>query len=274
MSIKLELPKLTDLKPRITVIGVGGAGCNAINNMIAAGLNGVDFVVANTDAQALADLERRAPAAARRQSDGRPGRRLEARDRRGGRRGGGRGHPRADHRLAHGFHRRRHGRRYRHRRGRRHRAHRQGARHPRRRHRDQAVSLRRRAAHAHGRGRHRRDPQAGRHADRHPQPEPVPRRQREDDVRRGVRAGRPGSLFGRRLHRRSHHQGRPDQPRLRRRAHHHERHGLGGDGHGRGFGRAPRHPCRRGGRSPIRCSTRSRSEGRRACCCRSPAATT
>jgi cell division protein FtsZ len=54
MSIKLELPKLNDLKPRITVIGVGGAGCNAINNMIAAGLNGVDFVVANTDAQALA----------------------------------------------------------------------------------------------------------------------------------------------------------------------------------------------------------------------------
>jgi cell division protein FtsZ len=54
MSIKLQLPKLTDLKPRITVIGVGGAGCNAINNMISAGLTGVDFVVANTDAQALA----------------------------------------------------------------------------------------------------------------------------------------------------------------------------------------------------------------------------
>ncbi|MBV1693250.1 MAG: cell division protein FtsZ [Hyphomicrobiales bacterium] len=53
MSIKLDLPKLTDLKPRITVIGVGGAGCNAINNMIAAGLEGVEFVVANTDAQAL-----------------------------------------------------------------------------------------------------------------------------------------------------------------------------------------------------------------------------
>lgn len=45
--------KLTDLKPRLTVVGVGGAGCNAINNMIAAGLQGVDFVVANTDAQAL-----------------------------------------------------------------------------------------------------------------------------------------------------------------------------------------------------------------------------
>ena len=54
MSIKLQLPKLTDLKPRINVIGVGGAGCNAINNMISAGLDGVDFVVANTDAQALA----------------------------------------------------------------------------------------------------------------------------------------------------------------------------------------------------------------------------
>lgn len=54
MSIKLQLPKLTDLKPRITVIGVGGAGCNAINNMIGSGLTGVDFVVANTDAQALA----------------------------------------------------------------------------------------------------------------------------------------------------------------------------------------------------------------------------
>jgi len=54
MSIKLQLPKLTDLKPRITVVGVGGAGCNAINNMISAGLTGVEFVVANTDAQALA----------------------------------------------------------------------------------------------------------------------------------------------------------------------------------------------------------------------------
>ncbi|MGD9784711.1 MAG: cell division protein FtsZ [Hyphomicrobiaceae bacterium] len=53
MSIKLQLPTLTDLRPRITVMGVGGAGCNAVNNMIAAGLSGVEFVVANTDAQAL-----------------------------------------------------------------------------------------------------------------------------------------------------------------------------------------------------------------------------
>jgi cell division protein FtsZ len=54
MSINLQLPTLTDLRPRLTVIGVGGAGCNAVNNMIAAGLTGVEFVVANTDAQALA----------------------------------------------------------------------------------------------------------------------------------------------------------------------------------------------------------------------------
>ena len=54
MSINLELPEVTELKPRLTVIGVGGAGGNAINNMIASGLDGVDFVVANTDAQALA----------------------------------------------------------------------------------------------------------------------------------------------------------------------------------------------------------------------------
>lgn len=54
MSIKLQPPKLADLKPRITVIGVGGAGGNAINNMIASGLTGVEYIVANTDAQALA----------------------------------------------------------------------------------------------------------------------------------------------------------------------------------------------------------------------------
>jgi cell division protein FtsZ len=53
MNIKLQLPKVTELSPRITVIGIGGAGGNAVNNMIASGLTGVNFVVANTDAQAL-----------------------------------------------------------------------------------------------------------------------------------------------------------------------------------------------------------------------------
>src|SRR6187399_390735 len=53
MSINLKIPDIRELKPRITVFGVGGAGGNAVNNMISAGLQGVDFVVANTDAQAL-----------------------------------------------------------------------------------------------------------------------------------------------------------------------------------------------------------------------------
>ncbi|MGZ9020937.1 MAG: cell division protein FtsZ [Rhodoplanes sp.] len=53
MSINEKSPDLRELKPRITVFGVGGAGGNAVNNMIRAGLQGVDFVVANTDAQAL-----------------------------------------------------------------------------------------------------------------------------------------------------------------------------------------------------------------------------
>jgi cell division protein FtsZ len=53
MTINLNIPDIRELKPRITVFGVGGAGGNAVNNMIGAGLQGVDFVVANTDAQAL-----------------------------------------------------------------------------------------------------------------------------------------------------------------------------------------------------------------------------
>ncbi|MFZ8324147.1 cell division protein FtsZ, partial [Staphylococcus aureus] len=52
--MNLHLPsQLETLKPKITVVGVGGAGGNAVNNMIAAKLEGVDFVIANTDAQAL-----------------------------------------------------------------------------------------------------------------------------------------------------------------------------------------------------------------------------
>ncbi len=55
MSIKLAVPdkNMMQLKPRISVIGVGGGGGNAVNNMISQNLEGVDFIVANTDAQAL-----------------------------------------------------------------------------------------------------------------------------------------------------------------------------------------------------------------------------
>ena len=53
MPIEFENSELTELTPKIAVIGVGGAGCNAVTNMIKANLQGVDFVVANTDAQSL-----------------------------------------------------------------------------------------------------------------------------------------------------------------------------------------------------------------------------
>lgn len=57
MGIDFSHSELTELTPKITVIGVGGAGGNAVNNMVAASLQGVDFVVANTDAQALANSQ-------------------------------------------------------------------------------------------------------------------------------------------------------------------------------------------------------------------------
>jgi cell division protein FtsZ len=53
MALNITPPDIHELKPKITVFGVGGAGGNAVNNMITAGLQGVDFIVANTDAQAL-----------------------------------------------------------------------------------------------------------------------------------------------------------------------------------------------------------------------------
>jgi len=67
MAIKLGAPEVKELRPRITVLGVGGAGGNAVNNMISSKLEGVDFIVANTDAQALAQskAERRIQIGAR-----------------------------------------------------------------------------------------------------------------------------------------------------------------------------------------------------------------
>ena len=54
MPINITVPQQENtLKPRITVIGVGGAGGNAVNNMIVSKLEGVEFLVANTDAQSL-----------------------------------------------------------------------------------------------------------------------------------------------------------------------------------------------------------------------------
>jgi cell division protein FtsZ len=61
MTLNLTMPgQEQELKPRITVFGVGGAGGNAVNNMIEKQLDGVDFVVANTDAQALSQTNSQA----------------------------------------------------------------------------------------------------------------------------------------------------------------------------------------------------------------------
>jgi len=53
MTINFKAPEIKELKPRILVLGVGGAGGNAINEMINAGLQGVEFIAVNTDAQDL-----------------------------------------------------------------------------------------------------------------------------------------------------------------------------------------------------------------------------
>ena len=167
MTINLNIPDIRELKPRITVFGVGGAGGNAVNNMITAGLQGVDFVVANTDAQALTmskaerivqmgvqvteglgagsqpDVGR---AAAEEAID-------EIRD-----------HLSGAHMV---FRHRRHGRRHRHRRGAGDRQVCARDRHSHRRRRHQAVPLRRPAAHAHRRERHHRAAEVRRHAAHH-----------------------------------------------------------------------------------------------------------
>lgn len=57
MAMNITLEEMEELRPQITVFGVGGAGGNAVNNMITSGLTGVSFVVANTDAQALTNAQ-------------------------------------------------------------------------------------------------------------------------------------------------------------------------------------------------------------------------
>ena len=53
MTINFKTPDIKELKPRILVLGIGGAGGNAINGMIESGLQGVEFIAVNTDAQDL-----------------------------------------------------------------------------------------------------------------------------------------------------------------------------------------------------------------------------
>ena len=53
INVSIKTPEVQKLSPKITVVGVGGAGVNAVNNMISSGLEGCDFLVGNTDAQSL-----------------------------------------------------------------------------------------------------------------------------------------------------------------------------------------------------------------------------
>ena len=53
MTINFKSPEIKELQPRLLVLGVGGAGGNAINEMIDSGLQGVEFIAVNTDAQDL-----------------------------------------------------------------------------------------------------------------------------------------------------------------------------------------------------------------------------
>ena len=217
MSINLKIPDIRELKPRITVFGVGGAGGNAVNNMITAGLQGVDFVVANTDAQALtmSKAERiiqmgvqvtEGLGAGSQPEVGRAAAEEvidEIRDHLTGAHmvfvtagmGGGTGTGAAPviARVAKEL----------------------GI---------LTVGVVTKPFHFEGqrrmqyrRSRHRRTAEMRRHPDHHPEPEPVPGGQREDHLRRRLRDGRPGALLRRRLHHRPDGQGRPDQPRLRRR---------------------------------------------------------
>ena len=145
MSIDFIRPEVDELRPRISVIGVGGAGGNAIANMMRADVQGVDFVVANTDAQALnaSVADRRIQlglkitqglGAGSRPEIGRAAAEESIEEIMRGARG-----------RAHVLHRRRHGRRHRHR---RRAGHRQGGarpRHPDGRRVHQAVRVRRHA---------------------------------------------------------------------------------------------------------------------------------
>ena len=167
MSIDFIRPEVDELRPRISVIGVGGAGGNAIANMMNADVQGVDFIVANTDAQALNASDRRSPDPARPQDHARPWRRLAARNRPRRRRRDDRRDRAGARRRAHVLHRRRHGRRHRHRRRAGHRQGRARQGHPDGRRGHQAVRVRRLAPRPLGRFRHRRASAARRHADRH-----------------------------------------------------------------------------------------------------------
>ena len=138
---------------KIKVIGVGGGGGNAVNRMIESRLEGVEFVVANTDLQALKVSQGAGEDPARRQADQWTGRRRQSRGRPQGRAGRRRQDHRSAGRRGHGVRDHRAGRRHRHRRGPDHRLAGQRDGRADGRGGDQAVRLRRQAPPEPGRAR-------------------------------------------------------------------------------------------------------------------------
>ena len=198
MTITLNVPKPEQqLRPRITVFGVGGAGGNAVNNMITPSSKACEFVVANTDAQALQQsrAERKIQLGVKVTEGLGAGARPDV------------GRAAAEEtieeivehlaRRAHVLHHRRHGRRHRHRRRADHRAGRARDGRADRRRRHQALPVRGQPADAQAEDGIEALQKVRRHADHHPEPEPVPPRQREDHLHRSLRDGRRRAVSGR-----------------------------------------------------------------------------
>ncbi len=226
---------------RIKVIGVGGGGGNAVNRMVQAGFDGVEFMVANTDAQALransapvklqigSKLTKGLGAGA----DPTIGRQAALED------------TEYDHR---GARRRRHGlrddrprRRHGHRRGARHREPGQRARRADDRRRDEAVPLRGPQAHGPGRPRARGAARVPGHGHHDPQRAPALDHRPDDEPHRLVRHGRRRAASGDPGDLGPDPRPGPDQPRLRRREDDHVRRRARDHGHGHGRGRDPGH---------------------------------
>ncbi len=175
---------------RIKVVGVGGGGGNAVTRMVQAGLTGVEFMVVNTDAQALQRQSGAAQDPDRRQAHQRTWRRRRSQHRPAG---GPRRHRHADPgalRRRHGVCHHRPGRRHRHRRGARDRQPRHRARRAHHRRGDQAVQVRRQEASEAGRSRSRRAAGVRGHGDHDSERAPA-RGDRPPDARCSTHSPRP-----------------------------------------------------------------------------------
>ena len=189
--------KQNSMTARIKVIGIGGGGGNAVNTMIGAKLTGVDFMVANTDAQSLEASQ----APVRIQLGGLVTKGLGA----GANPEIGRRAALEDQetdqgvygRLRHDFYHRRHGRRHRHRRRAGVSAGRARSRRADRRRGDQAFHLRGQKTHAPGGTGHRRAEAKRRYPDRDSEPAPAQHRGQDHDHDRGVSQGRRCACFKR-----------------------------------------------------------------------------